>query len=75
MKALHLRRQRLTPVAYRHLRAEVLERDGWRCQHCGARQHLEIHHICFRSRLGGDNHENLITLCTNCHSEIHRMKQ
>jgi 5-methylcytosine-specific restriction endonuclease McrA len=72
MKYFRIGRQRLNPQDYRRLCAEVLERDGWRCQHCGALEHLEVHHIQFRSRLGGDNRENLITLCTNCHAEIHR---
>ena len=26
----------------------VLERDGWRCQHCGGSNGLQIHHICSR---------------------------
>jgi 5-methylcytosine-specific restriction endonuclease McrA len=72
MKALHMRRQRLNPQDYRRLCAEVLTRDDWRCQSCGALQHLEVHHIRFRSGLGGDNRENLITLCTKCHGEVHQ---
>ena len=28
-------RLRLDPDSYRKLRAEVLQRDGWRCQTCG----------------------------------------
>jgi 5-methylcytosine-specific restriction endonuclease McrA len=55
-------RLRLDPDSYRKLRAEVLERDGWRCQTCGRRDRLQVHHICSRSRLGDDTYENLITL-------------
>jgi len=58
-------RLRLDPDSYRKLRAEVLQRDGWRCQTCGR-------HIRWRSRLGDDTDENLITLCADCHSDIHR---
>jgi 5-methylcytosine-specific restriction endonuclease McrA len=65
-------RLRLDPDSYRKLRTEVLERDGWRCQYCGASDHLEVHHIRSRSRLGDDTDENLITLCADCHSDIHR---
>jgi 5-methylcytosine-specific restriction endonuclease McrA len=57
--------------SYRKLRTEVLERDGWRCQYCGSSVRLQVHHIRSRSRLGDDTDENLITLCANCHDDIH----
>jgi 5-methylcytosine-specific restriction endonuclease McrA len=65
-------RLRLDLDSYRKLRIKVLERDGWRCQYCGSSDDLQVHHICFRSRLGDDRDENLITLCADCHSDIHR---
>jgi hypothetical protein len=42
---------------------QVLERDGWRCQVCGSMQNLQVHHLRFRSHSGGDEEQNLITLC------------
>ena len=58
-------------------RKKVLIRDGWKCQKC--ERYLgedwdepTIHHITPRYRGGGDNLENLITLCEDCHREIHR---
>jgi 5-methylcytosine-specific restriction endonuclease McrA len=75
MKSLQLRRLRLNPAAYRQICAQVLERDGWRCQHCGNSQNLQVHHIRFRSQLGDDTAENLVTLCANCHEQIHRCAQ
>jgi 5-methylcytosine-specific restriction endonuclease McrA len=65
-------RLRLDQDSYRKLRAEVLLRDGWRCQTCGRPDHLQVHHIRSRSRLGDDADENLITLCADCHNNIHR---
>jgi 5-methylcytosine-specific restriction endonuclease McrA len=65
-------RLRLNPDSYRKLRVEVLERDGWRCQSCGSSDCLQVHHIRSRGRLGDDTEENLITLCADCHSDIHR---
>jgi 5-methylcytosine-specific restriction endonuclease McrA len=62
---------RLGSREYEDLRQRVLRRDGWRCQFCGSSTNLEVHHQRFRSRSGEDNEENLITLCTNCHSSIH----
>src|SRR5579863_5934307 len=51
---------------YKDLREGVLRRDGWRCQLCGSRANLEIHHQQFRSHSGEDTEDNLITLCSNC---------
>ena len=65
-------RLRLDSDSYRKLRIEVLERDCWRCQYCGSSDRLEVHHLRSRGRLGDDTDENLITLCANCHSDIHR---
>ena len=64
-------RLRLDPVSYETLRQQILLRDGWRCQSCGAMSNLEIHHKRFRSHSGHDSEENLITLCTQCHTGVH----
>ena len=65
-------RLRLDPVTYEKLRQQVLRRDGWRCQFCGAMSNLEVHHKEFRSHTGLDAEENLITLCSRCHASVHR---
>ena len=69
-----LPRLRLDPVSYDTLRQQVLRRDGWRCQLCGAMANLEVHHRRFRSRAGDDSEENLITLCVSCHEEMHSQR-
>jgi hypothetical protein len=38
-------RLKLDQEAYRILRLQVLERDGWRCQQCGSMKNLEVHHL------------------------------
>jgi len=53
---------RMRHTQYTELHRAILERDGLRCQVCGARSHLEVHHQQFRSRSGDDTEENLITL-------------
>ena len=63
---------RLDLMSYESLRQQVLRRDGWRCQFCGAMSNLEVHHREFRSHSGADSEENLITLCTACHARVHR---
>ncbi len=65
-------RVRLDANNYRELHQQVLERDGWRCQTCGSMQHLEVHHLQFRSQAGGDLERNLISLCAECHEQVHR---
>ena len=64
-------RLRLDPDSYLKLHREALERDGWRCQVCGTKQNLQVHHLKFRSQCGGDEEQNLITLCATCHARIH----
>jgi 5-methylcytosine-specific restriction endonuclease McrA len=66
---------RLDPSSYESLRQQVLLRDGWRCQSCGSMSNLEVHHKHFRSHAGHDSEENLITLCTVCHANTHRLKE
>ena len=65
-------RLRLDPELYERLQQHVLRRDGRRCQNCGSRSNLEVHHKEFRSQGGDDSEENLITLCVKCHSILHR---
>ena len=53
-------------------RAHALDRDKYTCQCCGKKSmRFEVHHIIFRSNGGGDDLDNLITLCENCHKAIH----
>jgi RNA-directed DNA polymerase len=70
---LNQKRPRLKLISeeYAKLRRQVLERDGWRCQVCGCSVELQVHHIRWRSRLGGDQLDNLIVLCAQCHREQH----
>jgi 5-methylcytosine-specific restriction endonuclease McrA len=62
---------RLSARSYEDLRERMLRRDDSRCQFCGSMTSLEVHHQQFRSHSGEDSEDNLITLCTNCHSSIH----
>jgi len=43
----------------------VLMRDGWRCAApgCSSRRNLEVHHVHYRSRGGGDEDWNRVCLC------------
>ncbi len=56
---------------YDMLKKRVLDRDGWKCQHCGTSENLQVHHIVPRGRLGGDELDNLMSLCACCHRRQH----
>lgn len=65
-------RLKLDTESYKGLWRLILVRDGWRCQHCGGMENLQVHHIQPRGRLGNDEENNLITLCADCHEKLHR---
>lgn len=54
-----------------NVKTYVKWRDGFACQQCGSRGHLEVHHIRHRSNGGSDRPANLITLCHDCHQKHH----
>jgi len=59
------------------LRYTILERDQFTCTDCGRsprrgdRVALQIHHVRFVSQAGGNEPENLVTLCGDCHAGRH----
>lgn len=50
-------------------RQEIRNRDGNECLRCGSTENLEIHHIRPVTHGGGDEKDNLATLCADCHKE------
>ena len=75
--SLHYRKwgyQKGTNYSFANTREFVLARDGHVCQHCKGKSKdskLEVHHIIFSSMGGSDDAENLITLCSGCHYNLH----
>ena len=56
---------------WKNYKYHVLARDEYTCQLChkhGEGVKLVVHHIVYRSQGGTDRVDNLITLCTNCHT-------
>jgi 5-methylcytosine-specific restriction endonuclease McrA len=66
-----MKRLRLDSAEYQDLHRRVLNRDGWRCQLCGSRAELQVHHMHSRAQLGADVEDNLFTVCAACHRAIH----
>ena len=67
-----------------NVRRSVLKRDGYKCTECGWSyeewnpadpRHLELHHIEHHAKGGQNIEENLCTVCTICHDEIHRKRE
>ena len=64
------RNQATIPPAVRRM---VMARDRHRCRTsgCGHTRFLEVHHVVPRARGGGNDSDNLITLCSACHRLVH----
>lgn len=61
----------LQSTEWRTLRNQVFTRDNHTCQSCGSQSSLACHHIMY-DRLGAENLEDLTTLCTTCHTALHK---
>ena len=67
--------QRGKQLGFANVRAYILHRDNYQCQHCKGHSkepRLNVHHIVQRSNGGSDRPDNLITLCGKCHDLHHR---
>jgi len=52
------------------IRDQILARAGWRCQACGVRRRLDVHHVVKRSQGGSDfDLDRLVALCRWCHEQ------
>lgn len=57
---------------WRRTARKVYDRDGYVCQKCSENGELHAHHITPVSNGGAKyNMNNLITLCKDCHGEVH----
>ena len=61
--------------SYYDVRYFVFARDNYTCQVCGTKDKiLQTHHIKYRSNGGSDRADNLITVCTDCHTHANHKK-
>ncbi len=63
---------RTYPSSY--LKAKVKERDGRKCYICGATENLNVHHLKNFKDVREHKIDNLLTLCKDCHWNVHRRK-
>lgn len=72
--------QLLNTPQWRRFRHRILRRDRNECVRCHSRNRLEVHHVRYRYythlrryAVPWDYPENeLLSLCTNCHEQVHR---
>ena len=55
------------------MRQKVFRRDGFKCVICGKAKNLNVHHITYEN-LGAEKVSDLVTLCRDCHEDIHNGK-
>lgn len=56
-------------------RSERLKIDNYTCQRCGSKRNLQVHHLTYANFGHEDVHNDLITMCKNCHEDIEREKR
>jgi hypothetical protein len=56
---------------WKRRRKRALARAGYRCQRCGARGRLDVHHLTYKRR-GRERDADLQVLCRSCHQAHHR---
>lgn len=57
------------------VRTCIIKRDSHRCQLCGNTKNLVVHHLTYEHHFDEFNHkEDLVTLCSGCHENVHKVK-
>jgi len=70
-------RQQLKDPRWQRKRLAVFQRDGWRCQECGAtKRELQVHHRWYVPGAPWEvPMQALVTLCKGCHAKYKKPKQ
>lgn len=67
--------QQAETYGYYNVRYYVFARDNYTCQVCKKKNKiLRTHHIIYKSKGGTDRADNLITVCTDCHTNENHKK-
>lgn len=69
-------RRHLRSSKWRYLKARVVNSRGQKCERCGARFGLQLHHKTYQ-RLGDELPSDVELLCKPCHTraDLRRMRQ
>lgn len=55
---------------WKRLRKRKLYQSGNKCQLCGSKENLNVHHNTYENR-GCEKDEDLVVLCNECHKKHH----
>ena len=59
--------------AWREFRRKILNERGWKCEQCGSRGELHVHHVKPVANDGSVfDSNNLLVSCRSCHLEAHK---
>jgi len=71
-------REKLLDPRWQKKKSEIMTRDNFTCQQCGAKyKTLHVHHLAYKRCHGdpwGCPDSDLITLCEDCHQSLHYQK-
>lgn len=59
---------------WKSTRAAAIRRAQGRCQHCGTKDNLQVHHLNYE-RLYHELPEDLVVLCKTCHAQAHTKRK
>lgn len=60
-------KDKLNDPRWKEKRNRILERDDLKCQACGSRRELHVHHFKYHGQPWDVKDSSLITLCARCH--------
>lgn len=64
--------EKLKDPRWQKKRLQILERDGFRCRHCGdAESTLNVHHLAYGAEPWDTADADLMTICEGCHEIEH----
>lgn len=68
--------EKLKDPRWQKKRLEILSRDNWTCQYCGAIEAtLHVHHLLYNKEPWDAKSEYLITICESCHESEHNHRE
>ena len=60
---------------WQKIRARIIQRRLFRCEQCGSRKQLEVHHLTYKRVGGNEKDDDLEVLCRSCHKIEHLRKK
>jgi len=67
-------REYLQTQHWQWLRADILDKRGAKCEHCGSAAKIQLHHLTYE-RLGKELPTDVIILCKDCHGKAHNRRR